>query len=409
MPRPAAFFAFTICLALHAAAPALQAQTSQFWERLRNRMVDEEIVAAGVTNPRVIRALRMVPRHEHVPTSQRRYSYLDMALPIGNAQTISPPFVVAFMTEAIDPQPEDKVLEIGTGSGYQAAILSHLVKEVYTIEIVEPLGKQAAKVLEKYPNVHAKIGDGYQGWPEHAPFDKIIVTCSPEDVPPKLIEQLKEGGRMIVPVGQRYQQNLYLFRKQGGKLTREALRPTLFVPMTGEAESKRDVQPDPANPAIYNGGFEEFVEGTTLPNGWHYLRQGEVVSEGAPAGKRFLRFRNEQPGRGCGALQGLGIDGRKVKRIRMSLRLYAKGVRPGQNQQQLPGFLITFYNSERDMIPPHKSLGPWRGTFPWQTQSKVIDVPPQAREAIVRIGLFGAVGETGFDEVMLQRVDERTP
>lgn len=222
MPRPAAFFAFTICLALHAAAPALQAQTSQFWERLRNRMVDEEIVAAGVTNPRVIRAVRMVPRHEHVPTSQRRYSYLDMALPIGNAQTISPPFVVAFMTEAIDPQPEDKVLEIGTGSGYQAAILSHLVKEVYTIEIVEPLGKQAAKVLEKYPNVHAKIGDGYQGWPEHAPFDKIIVTCSPEDVPPKLIEQLKEGGRMIVPVGQRYQQNLYLFRKQGGKLTREA-------------------------------------------------------------------------------------------------------------------------------------------------------------------------------------------
>jgi protein-L-isoaspartate(D-aspartate) O-methyltransferase len=143
-------------MAMHAGATAVQAQTSQFWERVRNRMVDEEIVAAGVTNPRVIRAMRMVPRHEHVPADQRRYSYLDMALPIGNAQTISPPFVVAFMTEAIDPQSEDKVLEIGTGSGYQAAILSHLVKEVYTIEIVEPLGKQAAKVLEKYPNVHAK-------------------------------------------------------------------------------------------------------------------------------------------------------------------------------------------------------------------------------------------------------------
>ena len=149
-------------------------------------MVDEEIVAAGVKNPRVIEAMRATRRGTN---SCRRTSasnaYYDMALPIGEGQTISPPFIVAYMTESLDPQPTDKVLEIGTGSGYQAAVLSGLVHEVYTIEIVPPLGQRAAKTLKRldYNNVHTKIGDGYQGWPEHAPFDKIIVTCSPEKVP----------------------------------------------------------------------------------------------------------------------------------------------------------------------------------------------------------------------------------
>ena len=206
-------------------------------------MVDREIVDAGVKNPRVIEAMRSTPRHEFVTINERKNAYLDMALPIGEGQTISPPFIVAYMTEAIDPQPEDKVLEIGTGSGYQAAVLSPLVREVYTIEIVEPLGRKAAKVLERlhYDNVHVKIGDGYQGWPEHAPFDKIIVTCSPENVPPALAEQLKEGGRMVIPMGERYQQTLYLLKKINGKLETEALKPTLFVPMTGKAESQRKV------------------------------------------------------------------------------------------------------------------------------------------------------------------------
>ena len=173
-----------------------------------------------------------------------------MALPIGHGQTISPPFIVAYMTEQLDPQPTDKVLEIGTGSGYQAAVLSGLVKEVYTIEIVDALGRRAAADLKrlKYANVHAKVGDGYQGWPEHAPFDKIIVTCSPENVPPALTEQLKEGGRMIVPVGQRYQQVFHLLKKIDGKLVTEALRPTLFVPMTGEAEQRRQVRPTRPSP-----------------------------------------------------------------------------------------------------------------------------------------------------------------
>ncbi len=161
-------------------------------------MVDEEIVAAGVKNPRVIASMRSTPRHEFVQAAERPLAYYDMALPIGSSQTISPPYVVAYMTEQLDPQPDDKVLEIGTGSGFQAAVLSPLVKDVYTIEIVKPLGERAARTLKrlKYANVHTKIGDGYAGWPEVAPFDKIIVTCSPEKVPQALVDELKEGGRL---------------------------------------------------------------------------------------------------------------------------------------------------------------------------------------------------------------------
>ena len=185
---------------------------------LAGEMVDKEIVAAGVTNERVIQAMRDTPRHEFVPANQRQYAYLDMALPIGNAQTISPPFIVASMTQEIDPQPTDRVLEIGTGSGYQAAVLSPLVKDVYTIEIVEPLGRRATRTLKRlgYKNVHTRVGDGYKGWPEAAPFDKIIVTCSPEKVPQPLVDQLREGGLMIVPVGERYQQNA-VSDAQGGR------------------------------------------------------------------------------------------------------------------------------------------------------------------------------------------------
>ncbi len=167
------------------------------------------------------------------------------------------------MTECLAPQPEDRVLEIGTGSGYQAAVLSPLVQHVYTIEIVESLGHQAAPTLKQLhlDNVSAKVGDGFLGWAEYAPFDKIIVTCSPENVPPALVQQLRDGGRMVIPVGERYQQTMYLFRKENGELRREALRPTLFVPMTGQAEQDRDVQPDPTQPLLRNGDFEADANG----------------------------------------------------------------------------------------------------------------------------------------------------
>ncbi|MCF0234405.1 MAG: protein-L-isoaspartate(D-aspartate) O-methyltransferase [Thermoguttaceae bacterium] len=154
-------------------------------------------------NVRVLKTMARIPRAEFVAKEYRPYAYEDIAIAIGESQTISPPFVVAYMTEALDPQPTDRVLEIGTGSGYQAAVLSCLVAEVYTIEIVKPLGRRAAETIKKlgYDNVFVKLGDGYKGWAEAGPFDKIIVTCSPEKIPQPLIDQLREGGKMLIPIG----------------------------------------------------------------------------------------------------------------------------------------------------------------------------------------------------------------
>ncbi len=371
----------------------------------RMRMVDEEIVAAGVRNPRVIAAMRATPRHEFMPAPLWPCAYYDMALPIGEGQTISPPFVVAYMTEAIDPQPSDKVLEIGTGSGYQAAVLSGLVREVYSIEIVKPLGERAAKTLTrlKYDNVFTKIGDGYLGWPEHAPFDKIIVTCSPEKVPQALVDQLREGGRMVVPVGQRYQQTLYLLKKTKGKLVSESLLPTLFVPMTGKAEDQRVVKPDPLNPTLYNGDFEEVLGDPPQAAGWHYQRQLDVVAaDGAPSGKRYVRFRNAEPGRGAQALQAFAVDGRYVRHLDLSFFIAYRDVKQGTTPLELPVVSITFYDTDR-ATAGEKWLGPWHGDSPWKKVAGRIDVPIRAREAVIRIGLFGATGELSLDHLALKR------
>ncbi|HEX3726204.1 MAG TPA: protein-L-isoaspartate(D-aspartate) O-methyltransferase [Pirellulales bacterium] len=392
----------------------------------RNRLVDEDIVPAGIKDPRVIRSIRETPRHEFVPTLKLRdNAYYDMALPIGESQTISPPFIVAYMTEQLLPKPTDKVLEIGTGSGYQAAVLSPLVKDVYTIEIKKPLGERAARTLArlKYKNVHTKIGDGYQGWIENAPFDKIIVTCSPEQVPPKLVEQLREGGRMVVPVGERFQQTLYLFEKKDGQLVKVALLPALFVPMTGKAEDGRVVQPDPAHPTIGNGGFEQVVPApeaatTSTPtsvepprgpddkepllDAWYYQRQLHwEESNDAPEGKHYVTFSNAQPGRVSQALQGMGVDGRKVDALNVSLWVKAHNIRMGENAEQLPSLAITFYDDDRKQTG-YVALGPWRDSFPWQKVSDTVSVPPKAREAIVRIGLMGATGELSLDDLQIK-------
>jgi len=214
-----------------------RAQTRQDIEAARNQMVEEEIIAAGVENKRVIEAMRTTPRHEFVSLNLRKYAYVDMALPIGESQTISPPFVVAFMTEQLDPQPTDKVLEIGTGSGYQAAVLAEIVDHVHTIEIVEPLGERARRDLERlgYDNVTVRVGDGFAGWPEQAPFDAIVVTAAPEEIPPPLIEQLAEGGRLVIPVGDTFQELRVVTKSPTGLVT-EDLMPVRFVPMTGRAQ-----------------------------------------------------------------------------------------------------------------------------------------------------------------------------
>jgi protein-L-isoaspartate(D-aspartate) O-methyltransferase len=202
----------------------------------RQRMVERQLVTRGINDQRVLAAMAKVPREEFVPPDSRAASYEDGPLPIGYAQTISQPYMVAFMTEQLRLKPSDRVLEVGTGSGYQAAILAELVSEIFSIEIVEPLAKNAEATLQRlgYKNVHLKIGDGYKGWPETAPFDAIIVTCAPDKVPQPLVDQLKDDGRMVIPVGDRFAQQLYLLEKKNGQLKQSATLPVRFVPMTGE-------------------------------------------------------------------------------------------------------------------------------------------------------------------------------
>jgi len=205
----------------------------------RLHMVEDQLEppGRGITNRRVLDVMRRVPRHEFVPAEVRSLAYHDRPLPIGYSQTISQPYIVAFMSEQLDPKPTEKILEIGTGSGYQAAVLGELVSEVYTVEIIEPLAERAARDLSRlgFTNVHVRAGDGYLGWPEQAPFDAIIVTCAPDAVPEPLTQQLAEGGRMIIPVGPGWDQQLILLRKHGDDLERKAVLPVRFVPMTGEA------------------------------------------------------------------------------------------------------------------------------------------------------------------------------
>lgn len=203
------------------------------------QMVEDQIQARGIRDPRVLEAMRQVPRHEFVPEQQAPYAYEDSPLPIGLGQTISQPYIVGYMSEQLQLEPHMKVLEIGTGSGYQAAVLAELVDEVYSIEIVPDLAQRSKETLDRlgYDNVHVRAGDGYRGWPEAAPFDRIIVTAAPPRIPQPLIDQLKVGGRMIVPVGDRYQQMTILTKTEKGVAEQRTI-DVVFVPMTGEAQQK---------------------------------------------------------------------------------------------------------------------------------------------------------------------------
>lgn len=208
-------------------------------ESARMRMVEEQLkpLPRGIKNELVLEAMSTVPRHEFLPESQRILAYTDRALPIGHGQTISQPYIVALMTQVLELQPGDSVLEIGTGSGYQAAVLAEITDEVYSIEIIEPLARRARDTLDRlgYTSVRTRIGDGYRGWPEHAPYDAIIVTAAPDHVPQPLVDQLAIGGRMVIPVGSYYQELMLLKKDPEGNMTREGVIPVLFVPMTGEA------------------------------------------------------------------------------------------------------------------------------------------------------------------------------
>jgi protein-L-isoaspartate(D-aspartate) O-methyltransferase len=209
----------------------------EMYQKMRNSMVRDQIENRGIKDEKVLNAMRIVPRHEFVPDHLKKYAYADEPLPIGEDQTISQPYIVAYMTEKLELSPEDKVLEIGTGSGYQAAVLAQIIDTVFTIEIVDVLARRAQQKLTTlgFTNIFVKSGDGYKGWPEHAPFDAIIITAAPTIIPEPLVEQLKTGGRMILPLGD-YSQDLVLITKNEDGISEQILLPVRFVPMTGEIE-----------------------------------------------------------------------------------------------------------------------------------------------------------------------------
>jgi protein-L-isoaspartate(D-aspartate) O-methyltransferase len=211
------------------------------YQKQRLAMVERQIVARGVSDNNVLNAMRDVPRHLFVPEALRSGAYDDCPLPIGSGQTISQPYIVALMTELLSPDSNDVILEVGTGSGYQAAVLAEIVDTVYSIEIICELQERADSTLKDlgYANIHTLCGDGYDGWPEAAPFDGIIVTAAPEKVPRPLLEQLKDGGRLVIPVGDIIQY-LEVHIRQGEKFTRQRSVPVRFVPMTGKAEEEAD-------------------------------------------------------------------------------------------------------------------------------------------------------------------------
>jgi protein-L-isoaspartate(D-aspartate) O-methyltransferase len=204
-------------------------------------MIEKQIISRGIQDPRLIQAMIKIPRHKFVPADLREYAYGDNPIPIGMDQTISQPYIVALMTELLKLKEGEKVLEVGTGSGYQTAILAEMGCEVFTIEIVESLVEKAKQVLESlgYKKIHYKSGDGYSGWPEHAPFDAIIVTAAPDHIPQPLIEQLKVNGRMVIPVGDLYQE-LILIKKREKRVEMKTVTPVRFVPMTGEAQKPQN-------------------------------------------------------------------------------------------------------------------------------------------------------------------------
>jgi protein-L-isoaspartate(D-aspartate) O-methyltransferase len=222
---------FAACARTNGGGP--QSSSEPDFAKARQRMVEEQLRPRGIADPRVLEAMRTVPRHLFVPPQAVFDAYDDSPLPIGQGQTISQPYIVALMTELARPGANDKALEVGTGSGYQAAVLSRLVKHVYTIELLEPLAAEAARRLTAYPNVTPRVGDGYAGWPEHAPFDVILVTAAPEEVPPALVAQLAPGGRLVIPVGAvtAIQELRLLEKGPDGRIVDRAITPVRFVPL----------------------------------------------------------------------------------------------------------------------------------------------------------------------------------
>jgi len=376
----------------------------------RWQLVEKVLRPGGIRDTRVLEAVQNTPRHEFVPEAVRDQAYLDRALPIGDQQTISSPFIVALMTEILKTKPTDKVLEIGTGSGYQAAILSPLVASVYTMEIVEELQTRTAALLQRlgYTNIFTRAGDGYQGWSEHAPYDKIIVTCSPDKIPQPLIDQLREGGLMVIPVGERYQQMLRCYRKVGQQLVNEYSRPTQFVPMIGLAEARREDKVDGSRPRIINGDFEAEARESFIPS-WYYEFGVKLKRDGlAPRGPQVAAFASDKAGQPSMLLQGMPLDGRLVSKVLLSGWVTTRDVKLSQNWEEQPFIVLQFLNEDRNHIGYHW-LGPFVGDLPWRRYEREVPIPPENREAIVKIGLFGAIGAASFDGIEISVLAAKPP
>ncbi len=240
MPKKLKYIIFIFMLLLNCTREKPMKHSEEYYQKLRTAMVQQQIIARGVKDPRVIKAMETVPRHKFLPPEEAPFAYADEPRPIGHGQTISQPYIVAFMTEQLHLKPTDRVLEIGTGSGYQAAVLAEIADSIFTIEIIPELAQEAAKRLKAlgYDNVVVKQGDGYNGWPEKAPFDAIIVTAAPPKIPPPLLEQLKNGGTMVLPVGE-YVQELVVVKKSATGMAMQNILPVRFVPMTGKVQKEK--------------------------------------------------------------------------------------------------------------------------------------------------------------------------
>lgn len=371
----------------------------------RRRMVSEEIEAQGIENERLLEAMREVPREQFLPLPKRKLAYLNVVVTFGDGQVILPPLVTAHLIEQLNPQKNDKVLVIGAGSGYSTALLSRMCREVDAVEIDPAIAKTAEEVFArlKFTNIKMRVGDGFEGWKEHAPYQRIIVECSPENVPQPLVDQLAEGGVLLVPVGDEFDQTMHLCQKENGKLTTLSLWPTLLLPMKGKAEELRSQSATPRDPALLNGGFEELVPSTKdVPASWAYVRQGRAIADSScPEGSNSLSFINVTPGVAATALQAFPVDGKKISELAIACKIWGKEVRPGQNRQQLPRVEVRFFDEKRRLVGGDW-MGGWNMTFDWVKKDHVFAVPRQAKFAVIRIGLGGAVGEIRFDDFKLE-------
>jgi len=368
----------------------------------RTTMVDADLSGNGIGNERLLKAMRTIPRHRFCLPEDQKHAYADQSLPIGHKRKLASPYVTAGLIELLDPRPNDRILELGTGSGYQAAILSQLATDVYSVESIEELGKASASLLKelKCKNVHTRIGDTLEGWPEAAPFDRILFTSCSGTVPAALIDQLRERGKVVVDAVCGNEELFHLFEKQHGRLVALKVWSPFSIANADNLKQHRDEKQSPNKSEIENGDFELSEDGKAT--GWYFQRQAALAEDREAPNNHVLTFENKEPGRHAQAIQEVAIDGRAVVSLRLSVR--AKGLEiHNSSSADKPSMVIRFYDAHQRPITvePSAILGPWRGTFGWETYTCVSSVPKTTRKALVVISMGGATGRLTVDDAQL--------